>query len=179
MRYLRWLQEQQFDHPAHQIALQEMVEAIRVGRKRADRLERADRRICRGLASGAARAGASNVDLIVAVTFVTEVGDVSRFARPRQLIGFLDLVKSKRSCENPLGRRYHQGRKRPCSPHIGRERLDISTPAENRRQSYTGSIRHRQLWERSRVESSEPPDGPPIGSWARQTNDGGLHFHHP
>ena len=27
MRYLRWLQEQKFDHPAHQIALQEMVEA--------------------------------------------------------------------------------------------------------------------------------------------------------
>ena len=29
MRYLRWLQEQRFDHPAHQIALQEMVEAVR------------------------------------------------------------------------------------------------------------------------------------------------------
>lgn len=28
MRYLRWLQEQQFDHPAHQIALQEMVETV-------------------------------------------------------------------------------------------------------------------------------------------------------
>ncbi|TCU16993.1 hypothetical protein EV132_10415 [Rhizobium sullae] len=27
MRYLHWLQEQQFDHSAHQIALQEMVEA--------------------------------------------------------------------------------------------------------------------------------------------------------
>ena len=26
-RHLRWLQEQRFDHPAHQIALQEMVEA--------------------------------------------------------------------------------------------------------------------------------------------------------
>lgn len=26
MRYLRWLQEQQFDHPAQQIAFEEMVE---------------------------------------------------------------------------------------------------------------------------------------------------------
>jgi transposase len=25
MRYLRWLQEQQFDHPARQIVLQEML----------------------------------------------------------------------------------------------------------------------------------------------------------
>lgn len=34
MRYLRWLQEQKFDHPAHQIAQQEMVEAVRPGRWR-------------------------------------------------------------------------------------------------------------------------------------------------
>lgn len=40
MRYLRWLQEQQFDHPAHQIALQEMVKAVRGARDRVDRLER-------------------------------------------------------------------------------------------------------------------------------------------
>lgn len=40
MRYLRWLQEQRFDHPAHQIALQEMVEAVRVAREQVERLER-------------------------------------------------------------------------------------------------------------------------------------------
>ncbi len=38
MRYLRWLQEQQFDHPAHQIALQEMVEAVRVSKSLRDRI---------------------------------------------------------------------------------------------------------------------------------------------
>lgn len=40
MRYPRWLQEQSFDH-AHQIALQEMVEAVRVSKERVERLERA------------------------------------------------------------------------------------------------------------------------------------------
>ena len=40
MRYLRWLQEQQFDHPAHQIVLQEMVEAVRLAKERVERLER-------------------------------------------------------------------------------------------------------------------------------------------
>ncbi|AHG50193.1 hypothetical protein RLEG12_00900 (plasmid) [Rhizobium leguminosarum bv. trifolii CB782] len=34
MRYLIWLQEQHFDHPTHQIALQEMVDAARVSRER-------------------------------------------------------------------------------------------------------------------------------------------------
>jgi transposase len=37
------------------------------------------------------------VDLIVAVTFVTEVGDVSRFESPRQLMAYLGLIPSERS----------------------------------------------------------------------------------
>src|ERR671920_2258641 len=39
IRYLRWLQEQTFDYPAHQIVLQEMVEAVRLAKERVDRLE--------------------------------------------------------------------------------------------------------------------------------------------
>lgn len=40
-RHLRRLQEQSFDHPAHQIALQEMVEAVRISKERVGRLEAA------------------------------------------------------------------------------------------------------------------------------------------
>jgi hypothetical protein len=40
-RHLRWLREQKFDHPTHQIALQETVEAVRVSKERAERLEAA------------------------------------------------------------------------------------------------------------------------------------------
>ena len=32
------------------------------------------------------------IDLIVSVTFVTEIGDVRRFESPRQLMGYLGLV---------------------------------------------------------------------------------------
>ncbi|MBX9634321.1 MAG: IS110 family transposase, partial [Magnetospirillum sp.] len=39
--YMRWLQKQQFAHPAHQIALQETVDAVRVAKERLGRLERA------------------------------------------------------------------------------------------------------------------------------------------
>ena len=41
MRYLRWLQEQRFDHPAHQIVLQELVDAVRTSRERIVRIEAA------------------------------------------------------------------------------------------------------------------------------------------
>ena len=40
MRYRRWLQSQSFDHPAHQIALQEMMQAERNATERLDRLTR-------------------------------------------------------------------------------------------------------------------------------------------
>lgn len=44
------------------------------------------------------------VDLIVAVTFVTEVGDLSRFESPRQLMGYLGLVPSERSTGDTVRR---------------------------------------------------------------------------
>jgi transposase len=100
MRYLHWLQEQQFDHPAHQIALQEMVEAVRVSKERVERLEKVIEEflpdwslapIVRALQT------LRGVDLVVAVTFATEVGDVTRFESPRQLMGYLGLVPGERS----------------------------------------------------------------------------------
>lgn len=95
MRYLRWLQEQQFDHPAHQIALQEMVEAVRVSKERVERLEKViEEFVPNWSLAPVVRALQTlrGVDLIVAVTFATEVGDVSRFESPRQLMGYLGLV---------------------------------------------------------------------------------------
>ncbi len=100
MRYLRWLQEQQFNHPAHQIALQEMVQAVRISKERVERLEKVIEEfvpiwslapVVRALQT------LRGVDLIVAVTFATEVGDVTRFESPRQLMGYLGLVPGERS----------------------------------------------------------------------------------
>jgi transposase len=86
MRYLRWLQEQHFDHPAHQIALQEMVEAVRIAQERVQRLETVIAeflpRWSLAPVVGAPRA-LRGVDLIAAVTFATEVGDAGRFESPR------------------------------------------------------------------------------------------------
>ncbi|GAC1043915.1 hypothetical protein thsrh120_39190 [Rhizobium sp. No.120] len=100
MRYLRWLQEQQFDHPVHQIALQEMVEAVRVSKERVERLEKViEEFVPNWSLAPVVRALQTlrGVDLIVAVTFATEVGDVSRFESPRQLMSYLGLVPGERS----------------------------------------------------------------------------------
>jgi transposase len=100
MRYLIWLQEQKFDHPAHQIALQEMVEAVRVSKERVRRLEAAiEEFLPRWSLAPVVQAlqALRGVDLIVAVTFATEIGDLGRFENPRQLMGYVGLVPSERS----------------------------------------------------------------------------------
>ena len=98
--YLRWLQEQKFEHSAHQIVLQEAVEAVRLG---SERLERLERSIMEFLPTWSlaplvrALEALRGVSMIVAVTFATELGDLRRFENPRQLMGYLGLVPSERS----------------------------------------------------------------------------------
>ena len=100
MRYLLWLQEQRFEHPAHQIALQEMVEAVRISKERVVRIEAAIKEFIPTWSLGpvvCALQALRGVDLIVAVTFATEIGDLRRFENARQLMGYLGLVPSERS----------------------------------------------------------------------------------
>jgi transposase len=106
-RHLKWLQEQRFDHPAHQIALQEMVDAVRVAKERVARLEKAiEEFLPQWELEPVVRAlqALRGVDLIVAVTFVTEIGDIRRFDNPRQLMAYIGLVPSERSTGDTVRR---------------------------------------------------------------------------
>jgi hypothetical protein len=136
MRYLIWLQEQKFDHPAHQIALQEMVEAVRVSKERVRRLEAAiEEFLPRWTLAPVVQAlqALRGVDLIVAVTFATEIGDLGRFENPRQLMGYLGLVPSERSTGESIRSGFdHQGREWARAPYAGRERLDLSSSGSDR-----------------------------------------------
>lgn len=107
MRYLRWLQEQRFEHPAQQIALQELVEAVRIAKERVARIEAAIEEFLPSWSLAPvvrALQALRGVDLIVAVTFVSEIGDMRRFDSPRQLMGYLGLVPSERSTGNTVRR---------------------------------------------------------------------------
>jgi transposase len=106
-RHLRWLQEQRFDHPAYQIALQEMVEAVRTSKERVERLEAVIEELLPAWSLAPivqALQALRGVDLIVAVTFATEIGDIRRFDNPRQLMGYLGLVPSERSTGDTVRR---------------------------------------------------------------------------
>jgi transposase len=107
MRYLRWLQEQRFDHPAHQIALQELVDAVRTSRERIGRIEAAIKEYLPSWSLAPvvhALQALRGVELVVAVTFAIEIGDIRRFDSPRQLMGYLGLVPSERSTGDNIRR---------------------------------------------------------------------------
>jgi transposase len=106
-RHARWLQEQSFGHPALQIVLQEMIEAVRHAKERLGRLEATIGEFVPGWSLAPvveALQALRGVKLISAVTFVVEVGDVRRFDNPRQLMGYLGLVPSERSTGDDVRR---------------------------------------------------------------------------
>lgn len=98
--HARWLAAQKFDHPAQQIVFQDQVDVITDAQ---DRLERLDAQLAELVQSWSmapvvtAFQALRGLSFIVAVTFVSEVGDVRRFDTPRQLMAFLGLVPSERS----------------------------------------------------------------------------------
>src|SRR3954468_7322757 len=99
-RYRSWLETQSFEHPADQIVLQEGIESVRLAE---ERLARLDRAIGEFLPTWSlaplveALQALLGVDLVTAVTFVVEVGDIRRFESPRRLMGYLGLVPGERS----------------------------------------------------------------------------------
>ena len=83
--HMRWLQEQKFAHPAHQVVLQEAVEAVRLARERVLRLEKLIEELLPTWSLTpvvTALQALRGVNLIVAVTFVAEIGDLRRFESP-------------------------------------------------------------------------------------------------
>lgn len=96
----RWLEQQRFTHPVQQIVFQEYVEAVQQSTTRVKDLEREMERACAewDLAPIVeALMALRGVARIVAMTVVAELGDISRFDSPRQLMAYLGLVPSEHS----------------------------------------------------------------------------------
>jgi len=99
-RHLRWLDEQNFAHPAQRLAFQEMLNAVRATVERIDRLEAALVEIVPSWTMApvvSAFQAMRGVRFMTAATMVAEAGDLRRFDHPRQLMAFLGLVPSERS----------------------------------------------------------------------------------
>ncbi len=91
-----------------QIAFEEYVDAVEVATSRIERLTRAIERSAEGwrFAPVVKQLQAlRGVQFVHAVTIICELGDLTRFDSPRQLMAYLGLVPT----ENSSGERRHQG----------------------------------------------------------------------
>jgi transposase len=96
----RYLADLSFAHPAQHIAFTEYRTAVREAHERVERLTESLRALLehwRMKPVVEALMSLRGIDLIAAMTLVAEIGDFTRFAHPRELMGFLGLVPSEYS----------------------------------------------------------------------------------
>lgn len=96
----RYLATIKFAHPARDIAYAEYRSAVREAHERVERLTAALREQVAGWRwSSVVQALMSlrGIDFVAAVTLVAELGDLARFAHPKQLMSYLGLVPSEYS----------------------------------------------------------------------------------
>lgn len=99
-RHRSWLAHVKLDHPEQRFVLEELLAAERQASERIARLEQAMREALadwRLQPIVPALMAMRGIDLIAAVTILAEIGDLSRFETPRQLMAYLGLVPSERS----------------------------------------------------------------------------------
>jgi transposase len=105
--HMNWLVGQKLEHAEQRIAFEEMLLAVRQAQERVVRLEQAisaavpDWSLAEVVTALMAMRG---LDLISATTFLAEIGDLSRFATARDLMGYLGLVPSEHSTGDKIKR---------------------------------------------------------------------------
>lgn len=105
--HLGWLASQKFEHAEQRIAFEELLLAAHQARERIARLEEAMRQAVPewSLAEVVhALIAMRGIDMVTATAFLAEIGDLSRFRTPRQLMAYLGLVPSEQSTGDTIMR---------------------------------------------------------------------------
>ena len=98
--HMKWLMSQKLEHREQRMALEELLEGVRQEGERVGRLEQAIREAVPEWSLAevvTALQAMRGIDLIAAVGVLAEIGDLSRFQNPRELMGYLGLVPSESS----------------------------------------------------------------------------------
>lgn len=106
--HLRWLSDQRFDHPSQQISFEEYVGAVDEATERVARFDVQIRELIDAWSQAhvvRALAAHRGVSDLTAATLVAEIGDLTRFDRAQDLMGFVGLVPSLYSS----GQRHRSG----------------------------------------------------------------------
>lgn len=105
--HLSWIAGQQLEHPQQRLVLEEMMLAIRQAQERLARLEQA---VAAAVPEWSlapvvtALMAMRGMDMISATTLLAEIGDLSRFRTPTELMAYLGLVPSEDSTGDTVKR---------------------------------------------------------------------------
>ena len=98
--HMNWIADIKMPHRAQQVALQEYVHTVNENSERVDRLTKQIQELLllwKHAPMVKALQALRGVSLIVAVTTISEVGDLTRFDSPKQFMAYLGLVPSQHS----------------------------------------------------------------------------------
>jgi len=104
--HMRWLISQKLEHREQRIAFEELLEGIRQENERMGRLEDAIREVVPEWSLAevvVALQAMRGIDLIAAVGVLAEIGDLSRFQNPRELMGYVTRLATRSSDAASLG----------------------------------------------------------------------------
>jgi transposase len=99
-RYRQWLSNLKFPTVAQQIVFQEYIDTIGEAERRVQRLTEQIRELLpewRRAPVVAALQALRGVSMVTAATLVAEIGDITRFSNPRELMAYLGLIPSEYS----------------------------------------------------------------------------------
>ena len=102
-----WLASQKLEYAEHRTAFEEMLLAMRQAQERIERLEQAIRLAVPDWSLAevvTALMALRGIDFISASAFLAEIGDLSRFRTPRELMAYLGLVPSEASTGDTVKR---------------------------------------------------------------------------
>jgi transposase len=105
--HMRWLASLPFGHAEQRIAFEEMLLAITQAQERIARLDAAIRAAVPDWSLAeivTALMAMRGIDLVSAAVFLAEIGDLSRFQTPRELMAYLGLVPSEASTGDTVKR---------------------------------------------------------------------------
>ena len=108
LAHRRWMADLKFAQPVHYVVLEDCIATVDAAKERRDRLEA---QIIAVLPEWSlapvveALQALRGIALVAAATLVAELGDITRFSNPRQLMAYIGLVPS----EHSSGRSRRQG----------------------------------------------------------------------
>ena len=100
LAHWRWISDIKMEHEAQQFTLQEYVDTVRSCSERVERITAKIRLLAGQWRFGPvveALQALKGVCLVVAATVIAEIGDLSRFDNPRDLMAFLGLIPTQHS----------------------------------------------------------------------------------